>query len=380
MPFFAKTFHASPLQLGLLYSVYSFCQLLFSPVWGGLSDRWGRRPIMLLSTFGSALSYVIFAFAPSLGVLFFSRIIAGLMAGNIATAQAYVSDVTSHRDRAKGMGLIGAAFGVGFMLGPAIAAALSHPAVSSLSAWSADRPYALPGLAAAVLSSLSFVLVALRLPETVAAGQAPAASERPSVFLPAFWRKIANISAHGRKPIFSLLLICILLISFSQSNLYSAFPLFCESMMGLNASEVGLLFAWMGLIAIGVQGGLIRYLTRKITDEKLFITGSVLMTAGLVWIPFTQVPAQLVAALTVMSVGGSLNVPTVFSLTSKEAGAGQVGATLGLSQGMAGLGRMGGPAWGGFLYGFVFWLPFIAAGAIVASTVALSGRIMRLRL
>ena len=126
LPFYAQEFSASAVTIGLLYSVYSFMQLIFSPIWGSLSDRIGRRPIMLLSTFGAVLAYVIFGLAESLGVLFFSRIIAGVMGGNISTAQAYIADVTDKENRAKGMGLIGAAFGIGFVVGPASATLLIH--------------------------------------------------------------------------------------------------------------------------------------------------------------------------------------------------------------------------------------------------------------
>src|SRR3989338_10329339 len=130
LPFYASEFKASAVTIGLLYSVYSLAQLVFSPFWGSLSDRFGRRPIMLLSTLGSALSYILFALSGSLGALLLSRLLAGIMGGNISTAQAYVADVTTHEERAKGMGLIGAAFGIGFIMGPAISKLLIHSNVA----------------------------------------------------------------------------------------------------------------------------------------------------------------------------------------------------------------------------------------------------------
>src|SRR5574341_1291469 len=127
LPFYASVFSATPVQIGLLYSIYSLAQLIFSPIWGGFSDRVGRRPIMLLSTLGASAAYLLFGFSHSFLLLFLSRLMAGVMGGNISTAQAYVADITTLADRAKGMGLIGAAFGIGFVLGPAISSLLIHP-------------------------------------------------------------------------------------------------------------------------------------------------------------------------------------------------------------------------------------------------------------
>ena len=154
LPFYAQEFSASAVTIGLLYSVYSFMQLIFSPIWGSWSDRIGRRPIMLLSTFGAVLAYIIFGLAESVGVLFLSRIVAGMMGGNISTAQAYIADVTDSENRARGMGLIGAAFGIGFVIGPATATGLIHPAFHEFVAdwgyvnfaeWMSNNRFALPG-------------------------------------------------------------------------------------------------------------------------------------------------------------------------------------------------------------------------------------------
>ncbi|MFN2374789.1 MAG: MFS transporter, partial [Cyclonatronaceae bacterium] len=181
LPFYAGEFGANPVAIGLLYSVFSFAQLIFSPVWGSLSDRIGRRPVMLLSTFGAVIAYIIFGLAGSLAVLFLSRAVAGVMGGNIATAQAYIADVTTEKDRARGMGLIGAAFGIGFVMGPAIATGLIHPGFHDLMSstglvefaeWMSANKFALPGFFAAGLSLLSFILVWFLLEETVETGSA----------------------------------------------------------------------------------------------------------------------------------------------------------------------------------------------------------------
>src|SRR3989338_1185273 len=191
LPFYASVFGASAVQVGLLYSIYPFAQLIFSPIWGGLSDRIGRRPIMLLSTFGASIAYLIFGLAHTLWLLFLSRFLAGVMGGNISTAQAYVADVTTHEDRAKGMGLIGAAFGIGFVIGPALGALLIHPKFLEFFHILRQNEFALPGIFAALMSFSSFILVLFKLPETVKVeannGERIA---RTSIFGKTFWQSI----------------------------------------------------------------------------------------------------------------------------------------------------------------------------------------------
>ena len=224
LPFYASRYEATPLTIGLLYSSYSMAQLVFSPLWGGWSDRIGRRPVMLLSTFGSFLSYVLFGLSNSLAVLFLSRVVAGIMGGNISTAQAYVADVTSREDRARGMGLIGAAFGIGFVLGPAMAALLIHPALISLAVrlglqgaagWLAHNPYAMPGFFAAGMSLVSFLMVLTRLPETVKPGAAPKEkSVRLGVFSAEFWDIVLAGIQFPRRRTATLLFSCVALAKF----------------------------------------------------------------------------------------------------------------------------------------------------------------------
>ncbi len=369
LPFYASQFHASPMAIGLLYSVYSFAQLIFSPVWGSFSDRIGRRPIMLMSTLGASLAYLLFAFSNSLSVLFLSRLLAGVMGGNISTAQAYVADVTTHEERAKGMGLIGAAFGIGFVLGPVISTLLIHPNVHSF--LNLPNPYATPGLFASLLSLTSFLLVLFKLPETVKKSARDDAERvtKTSVLTLDFWRAILTPNKTDTKHFLPLLLITVLLLSIGQSSLYSSFPLFCQKILGFSAQQVGFQYIYMGIIAILIQGGAIRFLIKKYREEKLFLLGNILLVAGLALIPFATSPAALLCFLTVMSIGGSLNGPTLNSIVSKKADPSRIGAMMGTSQGLAGLGRVIGPAWGGILYGVQFRLPFLATALIVSFTI-----------
>ena len=374
LPFFASQFSAGPVAIGFLYAAYSLAQLVFSPLWGSLSDRIGRRPVMILSTLGSSASYLVFVFSHSFGALFLSRLLAGIMGGNIAAAQSYISDVTPPEGRAKGMGLLGAAFGIGFAIGPAIASILLHPrffgllqtlGLASAAAWAQKNPYAGPGLVACFLSFTSFLLVLTRLPESLKRSEGPPSSERLSVLSPAFWKEIARENASSPAHLLPLLLGCVFLFSFAQSSLYSSFPLFCQSVLKLSPSRIGMQFAFMGMIAILIQGGLIRLLVKAFGETRLLWVGSVLMTAGFATVPLARSVGWLTGALALMAVGGSLNGPTLFSLVSQEAPAGRTGTTMGLSQSSAGLGRVVGPLWGGALYGMGAGLPFWATSAVL---------------
>ena len=364
LPFYAGRFEAGPVTIGLLYSIYSFAQLIFSPIWGAWSDRIGRRPIMLLSTLGSTLSYVLFAFSPSLAVLFASRLFAGVMGGNISAAQAYMADITTEENRAKGMGLIGAAFGIGFVLGPAISSILL---MLPESAFTAANKFSLPGLVAALLSMTSFILVWLKLPETVrgAAENDPSRIRRASVFSVRFWALLSS----GKSKLLPLLFLSVVILALGQSSLYSAFPLYCERLFSLPPEKVGLLFVWMGAVAILIQGGAIRPLVKRFGEKILFLSGNVLLACGLALIPFAASELALAAALGIMGVGASLNGPTLLSLISKTAAPSEMGRTLGASQGLSALGRVIGPAWGGWLFAFSPPTPFLFTAGVVLITV-----------
>ncbi|WP_234568105.1 MFS transporter [Rhodohalobacter sp. 614A] len=383
LPFYAQEFSASAVTIGLLYSVYSFMQLIFSPIWGSWSDRIGRRPIMLMSTLGAVIAYTIFGFAESLGVLFVSRIVAGTMGGNISTAQAYIADITDNENRARGMGLIGAAFGIGFVIGPATATGLIHPAFHEFitnigfvdfASWMEVNRFALPGFFAAFLSFCSFLMVLFKLPETVDKS-APKEDtyRRPSVFAPRFWRLLSEQKGSSARGFLIPLIIGFFLLSFGESSLYSSFPLFAESELHMNAEDVGIQFFYIGIIAVIVQGFLIRPLTKVFSEEKIFLVGNILMVIGLGLIPLAHNMITLAVFLCLMALGKSLNTPTITSLISQEASENNYGAVMGASQGLSGLGRMIGPTWGGALFAAYFGAPFIATAVIVAGTVWIAG-------
>ncbi len=381
LPFYASDFGATPIQVGMLYSVFSVAQLIFSPIWGSLSDRIGRRPVMLFSTAGAAVAYVVFGLAETLTVLFVARFIAGVMGGNISAAQAYIADSTTPENRARGMGLLGAAFGLGFVLGPAIATALIHPKFQQLfimmewntvAAFIGEHRLSLPAYAAALLSSASFVLVWFKLEETVVPGaHAASGNQRSGFFTLQYWKDLPLDNMKVRWMFASFFLL-----SFGQAALYSSFPLFCEAVLSMNAEDVGVQFFFIGIIAVTVQGFLIKPLTKKFREENLFLAGNILMVIGLFMITLTSEVWHLTVYLVIMTVGNSLNAPTITSLLSKAADPARVGTIMGAAQGLGGLGRTIGPTWGGFLFGIAFGLPF-ALTAIVISLTIIAGVVLR---
>lgn len=404
MPFYAETFSASPVMVGFLFSIYSVMQLVFSPIWGSLSDRIGRRPIMVLSTLGSTLSYLLFAWSTSLPLLFASRLLAGVMGGNISAAQAYITDITPPEKRAHGMGLLGAAFGIGFVVGPSLAALLVHArfpglvgawAGEDVASWLSANRYTLPGLAAAALSALSLLLVLARLPESrrsLTPGGVPAAAgaeassaesgERHGVFSAAFWRSMAArgraARATGERDHFGILMGATFLVAFAHASMYSAFPLFCARELGMDAEHVGMQYVYTGIIVVVMQGGVIRALTKRYREPDLFLWGSALMVLGFLLIPLATSAGWLILFLGLTSVGQGLNGPTLMSLVSQESRASEVGMTMGLAQGISGLGRVVGPAVGGWLIGFAPAAPFwVTSGVLMFGVYA--GLILRAR-
>jgi MFS family permease len=382
LPFYASDFGASPVQVGLLYSVFSVAQLIFSPIWGSLSDRIGRRPVMLLSTAGAAVAYVVFGLAETLTVLFVARFIAGVMGGNISAAQAYIADSTTPENRARGMGLLGAAFGLGFVMGPAIATALIHPAFQqffvtqgwdSTAAFIAEHRLSLPAYAAALLSSASFVLVWFKLEETVVPGaHAASGNQRSGFFTLQYWKDLPL-----DQPKVRWMFASFFLLSFAQASLYSSFPLFCEAVLGMTAEQVGVQFFYIGIIAVAVQGFLIKPLTKLFREETLFLVGNIMMVLGLFMIAFTTEVWHLTVYLVIMTFGNSLNAPTITSLLSKSADPSRVGTIMGAAQGLGGLGRTLGPTWGGALFGIAFGLPFAATAVVAALTIVAGVRVRK---
>ncbi|MBI4343406.1 MAG: MFS transporter [Candidatus Omnitrophica bacterium] len=328
LPLYAQRFGASPLVIGLLLGIYSAMQCLAAPLLGRLSDRVGRRPVLLLSILGTSLGFLLMGLAHTLQLLFIARVIDGITGGNISTAQAYIADVTKPEERSRGMGLIGAAFGLGFIFGPAIGGVLSRVSLGA------------PFLFAAVLAAANATAVYFLLPESLAAEQRGKARERASA-LDLFSR------ANGRA--LSLIFATYFFTTVAFSLLTATYPLFTQQRFGYDAAHNGYIFAFLGIIGAVVQGVLLGPLLRLTTERALAITGTALLAVSLFALPLSLTPVMLLATTTLIAVGHGLVAATLNGLASKSAEASAQGRMLGLMQSAASLARIAGPVLGGWL-------------------------------
>jgi len=349
-PIFSKELHATSLQIGFIAGLYSLMNFLFSPLWGTLSDRIGRRPVMLVSIFITMCAYVFFAFTHDLLFLVISRIFAGIGSANISAAQAYIADITEPKDRSKYMGLIGAAFGLGFIFGP--------PIGGYLKAMSGVGSVDMVGYVAAGLCALNLVMAYFLLPESIKVKQAHKKFE---------FKPISNLVYELKKPIISELftLNFIFICAFSMMQI-TASILWVERYL-LSEKEVGFVFMFIGVVGAIVQGGLVGKLTKKFGEKKLLLMGSLLMVVGLASIPYVPVEhfwLQLIS-MTFIAFGNGCISPALSSLISQEAEPHEQGQVLGMNMSFGSLARVVGPAVGGILYDFHYTLPYIAGGLLM---------------
>jgi MFS transporter, DHA1 family, tetracycline resistance protein len=335
LPFYVESaaFRATPFEIGILFASYSLMQFIFSPILGSLSDKYGRRPILFFSIIGSAIGYLFIGFAFALWMVFVGRIVAGITGGNISTAQAYIADVTSKENRAKGMGLFGAAFGLGFIFGPAIGGILSRYGIQT------------PFLFAAALSFVNAALLYFILPETVKKGSRETSEFRKNRFLELFE---SFKDAH-----FGTLTAIYFFLVTSFSIMTYAFVLFTIARFGYTAEQNGYIFAFIGILAVVFQGGLFGRLVEKFGENPLMIIGCLMMAFSFFAIPYVSPAvgglAGLLGVTALLAIGNSMASPAITSLVSKIADGGEQGKSLGVMQSGASLARAIGPAVGGIL-------------------------------
>ncbi len=330
LPYYAKSFGASATTLGLLMMSYSLMQFLFAPFWGKLSDKFGRRPIILTSIGGIGVSLLILGFAHSLTWLFVGRILAGFFGANIAVASAYIADITSPENRAKGMGMIGASFGLGFLFGPAIGGILSK--------WG----YGAAPLFAAVLSTLNFCFAFFFLRET-SLSEETRRSHRHRLHRDFVWQTLQN-----PKTGLPILLFFGVTLGFAQME--ATFALFLLARFNLDAQHAGWILALMALVMVFIQGGAIGRLVRKYGEGKLIIVGTAFMSFALWGASMSPVLKIFVAFLLVQALGFSITNPSLSSLVSRATSAEEQGATLGVYQSAGSLARILGPILAGVLF------------------------------
>jgi DHA1 family tetracycline resistance protein-like MFS transporter len=349
LPFYAETFGASPLVVGLLFAVFSLCQLVAAPILGDLSDRYGRRPILIVSLIGTVVSFVMMALAHSLTMLFIARIVDGLSGGNISTARAYVADVTEPQDRARAFGLIGAAFGLGFILGPAISAVL------------APVSYTAPIWAAAGITLVATAMAWFWLPETV--HRAHAGTGMP----------FRNMLAMMGRPRLRRVLLMDFAYWFAFAIFQTTFALFASARFGFDAARTALFFAAFAVLGALVQGVFIRRIVQRFGDKKTLRLGLVCAAFGLVAATLTHTVGFFAASLIPLALGIGFGHPTMSSLISRAARAEEQGRVQGAASAVESLGRTIGPVWGSAsLQRFGEASPYISAAGFLIMTLLLS--------
>lgn len=360
LPFYAEYYDASPAMVGLVMATYSFTQFLAAPFWGRLSDRVGRRPVLLVSLAGASVAYVWLGFADNLWMLFAARAAGGAMAGNISAAFAYVADVTTRETRAKGMGMIGAAFGLGFIAGPALGGILagSDPV---------NPDFRSPAFAAAAMSAVALVLAVATLKESLSVEIRRKLAQMPPEKRLQMFRK-----ALGR-PNVGLLIVLSFLATFVFAGLESTFAMWSRRQFGWGPEQNGYMFAFVGLLSAAIQGGLIGRLVNRFGEPRLIVQGAVALAVGVLLIPFSDNLALLLVAMVVAGYGFSIISPSLNSLISLQVGEEEQGGIMGVTRSATTMARFIGPAWAGFLFGaFGRDWPYFG-GALVMAVVVLIG-------
>jgi DHA1 family tetracycline resistance protein-like MFS transporter len=351
VPYMAERFGVTPAFITPILGIYSLCQLLTAPLWGRLSDRYGRRPILMASLGGACVSYVLLGAASNVAGLVVARALAGCMAGNIAAAFAYASDVSSPEERAKSMGVVGAAIGVGFMLGPALGGLLAGDKLQSAN-------FVLPAAVSAVLSLVAMALVALVLRES----HPP---ERRTC--PGHARAAGPVALLRARPALRAMVAASFLLTCSQAIFESIFAIWALHKFGFGPRSVGLVLFFLAIVAVAVQGGLVRVLTPRFGEMRVAMCAVALYVAGLLLVASAVVITAAMLGLVCCALGAGAFIPCASALASRQAEARERGAVMGTYQTGAGLARALVPLVSGSIYATLGpSAPFIAGAAVTA--------------
>lgn len=358
-PYLSRMFGASPAKIGWLMAIYSLMQFVFAPFWGRLSDRVGRRPIMLISILGGFGSYIGFAFATSFKGLFLARMFAGICGANVSTAMAYIADISSEKDRSKSMGLIGAAFGLGFIFGPIIGGFAGEigDKIGSVPPWGMN----FGALIAAAISLINFLLALKILDESLPAEKRAIAANRvkPSRFKMLF--------KHIRTPTVGPLILLFFLSGLAMAHMESNLFLFVFDVFKWSQMTANLGFAYVGVIMVFTQGYLIRKLLPRFGERSLLPRGIFLMGIGFIGIGFANSIATMALVMTALALGNGLTNPSILGSISLLADGSEQGEVMGVTQSLAALARILGPPMGGYFYQTITpAAPFWIAGGISA--------------
>jgi DHA1 family tetracycline resistance protein-like MFS transporter len=336
LPYYAEELGASPLVVGLLVAAFPAAQMIGAPLIGRFSDRYGRKPALIITSLGTFIGYLILGFASTLPLLFLSRIVTGVTGGNISVAQAYISDVTGEQDRAKGMGIIGAAFGIGLITGPAVGGLLG------------EYSFALPAFVAATMSLGYTLAVIFKLPESLTAERRVLLSKRekkkPS---------IASYFANFRRPRLGTLLNFRFFYGMALAIFTTIFPLYAKYQFNLTEGATGLILAYVGVLLVITQVGLIRLVSKKYSEDILLFSSCVVTFLAMLGWAFTNNVWVLVLILFPFSIASGIFNTMINTAVSKSVPIEEVGATLGQSTSVDSITRVLAPTLGGYLLGSV---------------------------
>ena len=349
--FSVKVLKIDETEIGITIAIYSLIQMLFNPILGKYSDKHGRKPVIVVCLLINAIGYLVFSFTHSYLMLIISRVIAGIGGSSIAVAQAYIADVTTKDNRSKGMGLIGSAFGLGFVFGPLIGGLLSN------------YGYAVTGFVAAGFSLIAFTLTIIYLPESLNS------KENAEISKPSQGRKLLDIEGMKRilkKPDLALLIMLFFILTFSFANIYGTFALLGLKVYGFTDMQNGYMYGITGITQAIIQGGLIGRINKLFSKRKILTSGLFMMTIALAMVPYGQTFLGLAIVSIVLSFGNGIFQPTILSLISEVSSEAEQGITLGLNQSLSAFARVLGPLWGGFAFEYLGYpFPFLTGSVFI---------------
>jgi DHA1 family tetracycline resistance protein-like MFS transporter len=351
VPYMANRFGTPPELLTPLLGVYSLCQLIATPIWGRLSDRFGRRPILISSMAGACVSYLVMGFAQNIWWLLAARVLGGFMAGNLATIMAYASDVSAPKDRAKALGGVGAAIGVGFLIGPAIGGTLAGENLATVD-------FLRPALVAAVLASVAVALVIFVLRETHSAEQRHAHHQTGGRTRP--WQLL-----HDKRGLLWLSMAA-LLVTYAQSTLESIFAQSALDRYGVGPRTTGLSLMALAGMAVIMQGSIVRLLAPRYGEYRLAVAGVISYTLGLAMMGISTSLAWTIVGLGLVGIGIGLFNPSGSALVSRQSDASNRGAVMGVYQASASLARVLAPLFSGMIYSRIGHNAPYYLGALIA--------------
>ena len=331
LPFYAETFGASPQKVTMLMVVFSIAQFIAAPIWGGLSDKYGRRLIIWITLAGSILAYVLLAYSHTLYGLFIARAFAGFMAGNISTAQAYLTDITSKENRAKVMGFFGAAFGIGFILGPALGGILAGADPKNPNVF-------LPPISAAILSFIALLLALFLLKDT------------RSLIKPNSNKRITSLLEALKAPNLSQLILLSFIVTVVFASMESTFSLWSERTYNWGPKQNGYIFAFAGICGVIVQGFLISRLVKHFGESFLCRVGILLISLGMISVALSYMQFHAYLSMALIAFGLGFFMPTISTLLVNIVSEQRRGWVLGVSQSVSSLARIIGPATAGVFF------------------------------